>query len=396
MSERFRVAGPAPVAGDGTGSPDGDVVIDRRGLERLIEVLAGGGRRVLGPVVRDGTIVLAELSGSGDLPRGWHDEQAPGSYRLEYSGDEALFSWAVGPHSVKARLFPPRATEWRAQLDDGDVSVVEATDEEPPLAVIGARPCELAALDVLDAALPADPRYRRRRESAVLVAVECGTPSGTCFCASMGSGPSAEDGFDLALTELLDEDGQRFLVRVGSRRGAELLGSVPQRQATAADSAARQVVLEQAVAQMGRSLDTTGIAELLARNIEHPRWDEVADRCLACGNCTLVCPTCFCSTVEDVSDLNGTVERRRSWSSCFDLAHSYLHGGPVRQSTRSRYRQWLTHKVGTWWEQFGMSGCIGCGRCITWCPVGIDITEELAAIRATDGAAGRPSSRRTA
>jgi ferredoxin len=137
---------------------------------------------------------------------------------------------------------------------------------------------------------------------------------------------------------------------------------------------------------MGRSLDTADLPGLLARNLEHPRWEEVAKRCLSCGNCTLVCPTCFCSDVSDVSDVSGTVERQRRWASCFDLDHSYLHGGPVRLTTASRYRQWLTHKLSTWWDQFDESGCVGCGRCLTWCPVGIDLTEEAAAIRAADGA----------
>ena len=133
---------------------------------------------------------------------------------------------------------------------------------------------------------------------------------------------------------------------------------------------------------MGRELDTTDIRELLYRNYEHPRWDEVAERCLACGNCTMVCPTCFCTTVEDVTDLAGEhVERHQRWDSCFTIDYSHIHGGAVRGSTRSRYRQWMTHKLATWIDQFGSSGCVGCGRCITWCPVGIDITEEARAIR---------------
>ncbi|MBF0393567.1 MAG: 4Fe-4S dicluster domain-containing protein, partial [Alphaproteobacteria bacterium] len=121
------------------------------------------------------------------------------------------------------------------------------------------------------------------------------------------------------------------------------------------------------------------------RNREHPRWDEVAKRCLTCGNCTMVCPTCFCTTVDDVTDLGGTrTERVRSWDSCFTLDFSYIHGGSVRNEGSSRYRQWITHKLSSWHDQFGSSGCVGCGRCITWCPVGIDITEEVGAIRASE------------
>jgi formate hydrogenlyase subunit 6/NADH:ubiquinone oxidoreductase subunit I len=143
-----------------------------------------------------------------------------------------------------------------------------------------------------------------------------------------------------------------------------------------------------AAAQMGRVMDTSDIKELLYRNYEHPRWDNVAGRCLTCANCTNVCPTCFCTTVEDVTDLTGQqAERRRRWDSCFTMDFSYIHGGSIRASTKSRYRQWMTHKLATWIDQFGTSGCVGCGRCITWCPVGIDITEEVAAIRAGEESA---------
>ena len=224
--------------------------------------------------------------------------------------------------------------------------------------------------------------YAMRRQDAFIVAVNCGEAGGTCFCVSMQTGPKASSGFDLALTELLDGDSHHFLVEVGSKTGAELLEQVPHRPAADAHVAAAEAVVARTASQMGRSLDTDGIKELLQGNPDHPRWDEVAERCLTCGNCTMVCPTCFCTTVEDHSDLSGTsAERVRKWDSCFTMDFSYLHGGSVRSTARSRYRQWMTHKLASWFDQFGTSGCVGCGRCITWCPVGIDITQEAAAIR---------------
>jgi ferredoxin len=366
------------------------VVIDVDGLNALIGSLRDRGMRTLGPTVRDGAIVPGEVRGTDDLPRGWHDDQAPGRYRLVHGDDPALFGWAVGPGSWKAELLPPSRPVWRARVEEGGVTVEETGLEPKPTAFIGARPCELAALDVLDRVLAGgavpDPFYESQRAATLVVAAECGTPSGTCFCTSMGTGPGAESGFDLALTELPGPPGHRFLVRVGSDAGAEALAGIDCSPAEEADRAARSEVVGAAASGIARRLDTKGLPALLARNLDHPRWDEVAERCLACGNCTLVCPTCFCSDVHDVTDVSGTVERRREWASCFDLAYSTLHSGPVRASTASRYRQWLTHKLSTWWDQFDTSGCVGCGRCITWCPVGIDITEEAAAIRATDGA----------
>ncbi len=367
----------------------GDVaVVDADGLDQLISVLAGLGYETTGPVVRDGAIMPGPVSGVADLPVGCHDEQAPGHYRLERGDDRSLFAWAVGPGSWKAELFPPTQELWRARVDGDEVTITEPEQSSALLAVVGARPCELAAVAILDRVLmdgvATDPRYAARRAGAFVVVAECGSPAATCFCTSMGTGPEAGAQFDLALSEL--DEGQRFVLRAGTERGAEVLARVPSVGATEADLEARRRMLSSAAGAMERRLETEGLAGLLARNLEHPRWGEVADRCLACGNCTLVCPTCFCSDVQDTSDLTGEVRRQRTWASCFDLDHSYLSGGPVRASTSSRYRQWLTHKLSTWWDQFDTSGCVGCGRCIAWCPVGIDLTEEASAIRDTDGA----------
>ncbi len=384
----------------------GDVgVLDVDALDLLIQSLDHFGYVTKGPVVRDGAIVPGPVKGVADMPVAWHDEQEPGRYRIVKGDDDQLFGWAVGPGSWKAEFFPAAEVLWSAAPQGGVLSITPSEarrDKKPPLAIIGARPCELAALAVLDGVLQnghvPDPGYTARREGTFIVVAECGTPSGTCFCTSMGTGPSSESGFDLALSELDEGPDHRFLVRVGSERGAEVLSSVPVRDASPEDLDNRLSVLARAESAIDRRLDTAGLPELLARNIEHPRWDVVADRCLACGNCTLVCPTCFCSDVHDTTDVGGITQRERVWASCFDLDHSYLSGRPVRDSTASRYRQWLTHKLSTWWDQFDSSGCVGCGRCIAWCPVGIDITEEATAIRATDGSqrVGFPEARGSA
>jgi ferredoxin len=370
--------------------PAADIaVLDLDGLDALIQALRADGYETLGPVVRDGAIVPGTVQGVRELPAGYHDRQEAGRYRVEPSDSPELFGWAVGPGSWKAELFPPSQELWRATVRDGDVELVEPDlAGTRPLALIGARPCEVAALDVLDRVLAGgavgDPRYERRRADAFVVVVECGAPAATCFCTSMGTGPHATESFDLALTEILDDRGHRFLARAGTTRGAELLETLAAARASDEDHGARLGVLEGARAAISRSLPAEEAPALLARNLEHPRWEEVAERCLACGNCTLVCPTCFCSDVSDTTDLSGEVRRTRTWASCFDLEHSHLAGGSVRTSTASRYRQWLTHKLSTWWDQFDTSGCVGCGRCIAWCPVGIDLTEEVAAIAATD------------
>ncbi len=375
-----------------TGPAGRAAVLERRDFDALVDALSRRGYTVVGPTVHDRAIVYDEIASSADLPVGWTDEQDGGHYRLRRRDDEALFGYAVGPHSWKRYQLPPDVRLWRARLgEDGSLTeLVETPPETPRYAFLGARSCELHAMGILDRVLLGgshpDPADRARRADVFVVAVQCGEAGGTCFCVSMGTGPTADAGFDLALTEVVEDGRHYFVVDVGSARGAEVLAELPHTPAGAVERGAADAAHGNAAAQMGRQLDVTDIKALLYRNYEHPRWDEVADRCLTCGNCTMVCPTCFCTTVEDTTDLAGAeVERHQRWDSCFTVDYSQMHGGAVRGSARSRYRQWMTHKLATWIDQFGTSGCVGCGRCITWCPVGIDITEEARAIRETDG-----------
>jgi formate hydrogenlyase subunit 6/NADH:ubiquinone oxidoreductase subunit I len=366
------------------------IVIDAEHLNDLLLGLASRGYEVVGPTLDEGAIVYDHLTSTQDLPEGWTDEQAGGKYQLKRREDGALFGYVVGPHSWKKFLYPPLQRLWQAARNGKGVQILLEEEKAPPkYAFIGVRACELHAIAVQDKVFLdgpfVDPNYRLRRGSLFLVAVNCGQAGGNCFCASMNTGPKATFGYDVALTELVQDERHRFLAEVGTARGAEVLSAVPHRQAEDTDKQCAERVMDQAARRMGRKLDTRGIKELLYRNYEHPQWDAVTERCLSCANCTMVCPTCFCSTVEDVTDLTGAhAERWRRWDSCFTVDFSYIHGGSVRATPRSRYRQWMIHKLATWIDQFGVSGCVGCGRCITWCPVGIDITAEAGAIRASD------------
>jgi len=367
------------------------------GLQLLIDLLRERGWTVVGPAVRDGVVVHAEIESIDQLPRGVADLQDAGSYRLRRRGDEAMFGYVVGPQGWKSLLFPPRELLWTGRRTGSEMEVQPAELDPPRLALLGVRSCDLHALGIHDTILArraaADAAYVSRREHNFIIAVTCSDPGGTCFCVSMGTGPVPDKGFDLSLTELLDQDGHRFLFVPGSDRGDEILDELTTRatgdevlHAARADRDAAREVGAAAAQRMGRSLDTEGLRDLLYANVENPRWDNVASRCLACTNCTLVCPTCFCTSVEDTSDLAGTQTARwRVWDSCFTNDFSYLHGGSVRSSVSSRYRQWATHKLASWVDQFGTSGCVGCGRCITWCPAAIDITAEVGAIRSGEG-----------
>ena len=364
----------------------------RRAVDGLITALRRHGFTVIGPRRRGAAIGLDEIHAVDDLPVGWTDEQEAATYRVVAGDGRSLFGYAVGPQSPRRYLSPPRRTLWTGERVGLDF-LVKVKDADPPAyAFLGIRACELAAVAVQDRVLRdgryPDPHYAAARQRAFFVGVNCAAPAPTCFCTSMGTGPEVQRGHDLVLTELLDGSRHELFMEAATETGAavlaEALDGVPWRDAGTSDGDAVHDVVAATAARMVRRLDPEAARDTLAANLDHPQWDDVADRCLSCTNCTLVCPTCFCSSVEDVTSIDGErTERTQRWESCFTLGHSTLHGmGSVRGDIRSRYRQWLTHKLSTWWDQFGTSGCVGCGRCITWCPAAIDLTAEVAAISA--------------
>ncbi len=378
-------------------------------LQALMDVLKAAGYRTIGPRLMDSAIVFGDLDKIEQLPVGYLDRQDGGSYRLEHDDAAGYFDHVVGPQSLKRFLYPPGETLLESVRTNGQWQMKAPTIEPKPIAVIGLRACDLHALAIQDKVLLGgpyvDPNYEARRENLFIVAVNCRRAAPTCFCHSMNAGPAVDDGFDLALTEV----NRNFVVEIGTPKGAEIMFDIDWLPPARNEIDEAQAVVTNLKAEMEsrerrshgnreaprqRYLNTSSIHDLLLENLEHHRWTEVARRCLACGNCTMVCPTCFCAAVEEVSDLSGEhVRRERAWDSCFTAEHSYMNTGTVRKSTASRYRQWLTHKLATWQDQFGTSGCVGCGRCITWCPVGIDLTEEVAAIRGSEDSAGAKEAR---
>ncbi len=353
--------------------------LPRQQFDSLLRVLEGYGYRTIAPVFRDGTVVYSDVSDAAQLPAGLALEAAPGSVRASWTESPRMFAWANGPQAIKPFLFRPREQLWSvARGQDGSLVFRDDAAEPGLLAIVGVRSCDLAALALQDRHFiegdTADPHYAARRRQLLLVAVNCTHPAATCFCASTGDGPAAESGYDLLMDEL--DDG--FILQAGSDRGRSLMQELPllpvddawQDEARAATSAA--------AASQQRSIPPGDLFEALSARREHPRWEAVAERCLSCGSCTQVCPTCFCSSEQEEPQLDGAASVHvRQWDSCFSEGHSYIHGLVIRREVRHRYRQWLTHKLGSWHRQYGRSGCVGCGRCIAWCPAGIDFCAEV-------------------
>lgn len=365
-----------------TPCPNNDIVVlERKHFQSLLDSLSDSGYDLLGPSVRDNAVVYDKIQTANDLPIGWVDASEASRYHLEKGKRKTLFGYSLSSNTWRTFLQPPVATLYETTRDGRGFKVVHPKPDQAQRALIGVRSCELAALAIHDKIFAQGPyvnsAYQERRQNLFIVAVNCTQPGGTCFCGSMKTGPRALSGFDLALTEIVTSKQHYFLMEPGSRAGRKIIEALPVRQPESPEIAAAEKQLNRAAANMGRSLKIENIAESLLARFDDSHWETIADRCLSCGNCTMVCPTCFCTNIDDITDLSGQHARRqRRWDSCFTMDHSYIHGGSIRNSAASRYRQWLMHKLVYWQDQFGMLGCVGCGRCITWCPVGIDITEE--------------------
>ena len=355
--------------------------LDARGLQRVLDLLNTRGYTTIGPTVAASAIVLEPVASIEDLPRGWSDRQAPGRYKLVRTGSTGFFQYTCGPHPWKRYLTPPEQLLWRSTRHNGKIRSHTPEPGPGPYAFVGMRPCDLRALDILDRVLSeqayTDPAYTRARDSLFTIVVNCLEPGGTCFCTATGGGPRADSGFDIALSEIVETDRCVLVAEPGSRPGAEVLAAACRDPATHEKIERIRLLADQAAARLNHMPDLTKMGPLFQGRFDGPHWQTLESRCLACGNCTMVCPTCFCHTVIDSGSLDGSqAERLRVQDSCFNMAFSYIHGGSVRPSVSSRYRQWFLHKLATWQDQFKTPGCVGCGRCITWCPAGIDLRRE--------------------
>jgi len=350
-------------------------------LQHLITILTQQKYQVLGPQVRDQTIVYEPLESVEQLPRGIRDIQSPGKYVLTETQNNLWFGWANGPQAIKPLCFSPQEILWESSTTTHTLDFQATLPETGLTAILGVRACDIAALKLQDQHFLhgeyIDPYYKARRQSLLVIGVDCSHPADTCFCNATGDGPCVSDGADIVLTEL----NNGFLIHADTPSGKAVTNQLTLIAPSKLQLVEAEKQNKEAAERQTRGLPNANIQKSLNAIQSHQHWEDIGKRCLACGNCTAVCPSCFCHSEHDESDIEGnSATHVRQWDSCFNQQHSYIHGIIIRGDTSMRYRQWLTHKFAHWVTQYGRSGCTGCGRCITWCPVGIDVTLELATL----------------
>lgn len=341
-------------------------------LERLVTELKLRGLKLLSYKLRGDMPLFWEIDSIQDTPLGYSDVQNPGSYQL-IREEEGFFRHTQ--YSIKNILHPPVQEVLKISED---FTVAQSMAEYSPTALFGVKPCDLASLKVLDRILEGDDAYKARRNGVELIVVEeCVKPGGTCFCGSMGTGPAASGGYDLAYARL----GSVVVFKVGSDRGLGIVENL--KLSPAPDHVVNEYlkVMEEARRESSKAPSIEEVSKALEKAVGlEELWRDLSARCVGCTNCNMVCPTCFCSEFVDYVKLSGEANRARQWFGCLSYTYGQIAGMHYRPELFMRYRHFILHKFLFYQKQVGLPGCVGCGRCITWCPMGIDLREVISRV----------------
>ena len=336
--------------------------LDRQKVLQWLEAL-GREFEVIAPVTTHGEVVFTSLSDVNQVTLDYENTLVP----------------------PKEFFLPPTETMFSFTTNKGGFNIVLPEEGDKRRLIFGIRPCDVNALSILDKVFGGDQRdeyYLSKREKTTLVALGCNRPAARCFCGSVGAGPSLSDNFDVLLTEL---DGSYF-VEVASEKGKQLIDKAPTLFHEAAEEARKRKerVVDQAKKLASKPVDPLEVARRMEAHFNDSRWAQLGERCLECGGCTYLCPTCYCFDVVDrVEDGKGS--RLRYWDSCLLRGFTRMAGGlNPRESRESRIKQRFYHKWDYFVERFGVLQCVGCGRCsetalchIDWKEVFESVTGEL-------------------
>lgn len=325
-------------------------------ITRLME-----GYAVYGPVEEEGIVSFRRLA-------------TPEEIKLDYQNSKK---------PPKEVLFPQTEMMFHYEKGEGRIRLESTEEVEEDRALFGVRPCDVRALALLDLVFDApdykDLYYANKREKTTIVALGCNLPLSTCFCTAFGGSPFFKEGADLFLTDI----GDWYLAEALTPKGEKLLDEEFFQKATKADLRAAAKVKKKALARMAPPPELDGLKEKLDTMIDSTFWDRLHEKCLGCGVCTFLCPTCHCFDIVDEA-LDSRGERVRNWDSCmFPIYTLEASGHNPRPSGRERWRQRLMHKFDYFPAIYGEFQCVGCGRCVINCPVNLDIRKVIADVMAS-------------
>ena len=330
-----------------------NLLIKKDSFLKFIDALRSE-HRVFGPVKERNYVAFREISSSTDLFM---------EYQTTMLSPGKMFIYKPREDILKFRMEAP-------------VSIEEITPTIEKQVIVGIHPCDINAILYLDKTFLGvfpDPFYKARRENTILIGLNCMQVSENCFCSSVGAGPflKAQAGYDMILTDF----GEDYLVEIKHSKASELF-TIKGKEAGPDEWRVKSEKEETVLKSFKKVIDIDGLDDLFMKNLDHPVWTTTADeRCLSCSNCVMVCPTCFCYDIVDETsmDLKG-VRRIRQLDACQDLRFAEVHAGNFRLRRASRLRQFVIHNL-NYTNQYGVIKTVGCGRCITWCPTKIDLTE---------------------
>lgn len=332
-------------------------IISQQNLEKLVEKLSAE-YDVFAPVVRD---KFSEFSPVKNLKE----------CNLEI----------LNTTKPLKQLFLPQSERLFSIERDGEKVTL---DSRGPLKkkriILGAKSCEVKGLELLanvyGSAEHPDELFLDRKKNTIIIGLTCDKPADTCFCIALGVNPVEEKGMDIVLTKINGE----FVIKSFTRQGEDLLKEYGNLLEDASkEELDKKKKLEEVIpGKQNVSLDLSGIKSKLDNGFDHPVWEEENLRCIACGACAYLCPVCQCFDIHDETGKGGALARYRTWDTCMSPDFTQMAGGHnPRAKKRNRFRQRFMHKFKYYPDLFNTPGCTGCGRCIQFCPVNIDIVELL-------------------
>ena len=295
--------------------------------------------------------------------------------------DEVDFSSSNTQKPAKEVFFPQSETMFRYEKTGKQHQVTSTEEVERKRVILGARPCDIQAVSLIDQVFSGkeytDVYYVNKRKATTIIGMACDHPLSTCFCSSMKGGPFHREGSDLFLIDL----GEAFLVELLTEKGKTFQKNKFLKEALAKDINSAKEVEEKATPKTDGSLPVAGIEKRLDQMLESPFWERVQEKCIGCRICTYLCPTCHCFDIVDEA-LTNKGQRVRNWDSCLSSLYSQeTSGHNPRPTNRERTRQRIMHKFNYFPKNFDQIACVGCGRCIIYCPVNFDIRQTIKEIQ---------------